>query len=144
MQPYPEDGPSRGALVSIGLVGLALASPSGPDEPPARPRPGLTSQQTKEAVKIAHGAMVELRKKTEGASKPGADRREYVVGVELLSSNGSPPAPRRRVKSPAAGDGEAAKPPRRESSRTTKSRNRRRHRPPVGAAGDRDVVSLFR
>lgn len=74
-------------LVSIGLVGIALASPSEPDEPPARPRPGLTAQQTKEALKIAHGAMVELRKKTEGASSPGADRREYVVGVELLSSN---------------------------------------------------------
>ena len=28
--------------------------------------------------------MAELRKKTEGATNPDADRREYVVGVELL------------------------------------------------------------
>ena len=32
--------------------------------------------------------MAELRKKTEGATDPGADRREYVVGVELLVSRG--------------------------------------------------------
>ena len=79
-------------VVSLGLVGLALASAPGSDEPPPRPRPGLTAQQTKEAVKLAHGAMVELRKKTEGASSPGADVREYVVGVELLSSNESTPS----------------------------------------------------
>ncbi len=30
--------------------------------------------------------MTELRKKTEGATNPDADRREYVVGVELLMS----------------------------------------------------------
>ena len=32
--------------------------------------------------------MTELRKKTEGATDPAADRREYVVGVELLASPG--------------------------------------------------------
>jgi hypothetical protein len=95
-------------LVSIGLVGLALASPIAPDEPPPRPRPGLTSQQTKEAVKLAQGAMVELRKKTEGASVPSADRREYVVGVELLSTG--EPAPQAANDSGARTEGKASQP----------------------------------
>ena len=80
-------------MTGLGIVGLALASGFGADDPPARPRPGLTAQQTKEAVKLARGAMVELRKKTEGASRPGADIREYIVGVELLSRDGSTASP---------------------------------------------------
>jgi hypothetical protein len=65
-------------------VPLAMAQP--PEGPPSqRPRPGLTAQQTKKAVELAGGAMQELRKKTEGASEPDADRREYVVNVELLN-----------------------------------------------------------
>jgi hypothetical protein len=96
-------------VMGVGLVGLALASsPSGPDDPPPRPRPGLTSQQSKEAVKLAQRAMVELRKKTEGASNPGADRREYVIGVELLSSS-APAAPAGKDSAPA-GTGETTKP----------------------------------
>ena len=59
------------AAVGLALVGLGLASGSGPDDPPPRPRPGLTAQQSKEAVKLAQGAMVELRKKTDGARRPG-------------------------------------------------------------------------
>ena len=34
--------------------------------------------------------MRELRKKTEGASIPGADLREYIVGVELLAPKETP------------------------------------------------------
>jgi hypothetical protein len=97
-------------VVTVGLVGLAFASGPSSDGPPARPRPGLTAQQTKEAVKLAHGAMVELRKKTEGASSPGADVREYVVGVELLSSSESTPVPTKGSTTPADGDTSEPKP----------------------------------
>src|SRR5271167_4896407 len=92
------------AVVSVGLFGLALGSSSGPQGQPPRPRPGLTSQQTKQAVKLAQGAMVELRKKTEGASTPSADRREYVVSVELLS--GTEPTTRAAGDSASGGAGE--------------------------------------
>ncbi len=53
-------------------------------------RPGLTAQQTEQAVELARGAMSELRKKTEGANAPDVDRREYVVAVEMLTA--APPA----------------------------------------------------
>jgi hypothetical protein len=71
--------------VTAAFVAAALASDP-QAKGPTRPRPGLTAQQTKEAVGLTKGAMTELRKKTEGATDPAADRREYVVGVELLVS----------------------------------------------------------
>jgi hypothetical protein len=124
-------GWASAGLVSIGLVGLALASPSCPDEPPPRPRPGLTSQQTKQAVKLAQGAMTELRKKTEGATAPAADRREYVVGVELLS--GTEPTTR------AGGEGERAQTPPpeqpKEAAQSTKT---------GPASGPRAIVTSYR
>jgi hypothetical protein len=73
--------------IALGTWAVAQGTPS--------PRPGLSFEQTKQAVEIARGAMVELRKKTEGASRPNVDRREYVVGAELLTAKepaGSKPA----------------------------------------------------
>lgn len=66
------------ATMLTGMWAAAQGTPS--------PRPGLSFDQTKQAVEIARGAMVELRKKTEGATRPDADRREYVVGVELMTA----------------------------------------------------------
>jgi hypothetical protein len=48
------------------------------------PRPGLTAQQTKDAVKAVQGVWQKLR--NEGQIKPRSERREYIVGVELVST----------------------------------------------------------
>ncbi len=80
---------------ATGLVGSIMVARAGAQgQPPSpSPRPGLTAQQTKQAVDLAKGAMRELRKKTEGASEPEADRREYVVNVELLPRKDDEPTP---------------------------------------------------
>jgi hypothetical protein len=81
------------SAVSSVLVGLAVRSNAGAQETTSQPRPGLTAQQTKDAITLARGAMTELRKKTEGATLPNADAREYVVDVELLvPKETTPPA----------------------------------------------------
>src|SRR5580698_6559010 len=64
---------------------LAVAQTATP-APSQSPRPGLTAQQSKQAVGLAKGAMQELRKKTEGANQPEADRREFIVNVEMLNT----------------------------------------------------------
>jgi hypothetical protein len=74
------------AVVSMGLVAGVLLNRVDAQGQPPRPRPGLTAQQTKQAIGLAQGAMRELRKKTEGALDPEADPREYVVNVELLDT----------------------------------------------------------
>jgi hypothetical protein len=100
-------------ILSSGLarVGAVLGQSAGSSDSHVRPRPGLSAQQTKEAVALAGGAMQELRKKTDGASSPDSDPREYVVNVEMLSAR--PPAKASRGNSDAAkpGDNRADRPP---------------------------------
>jgi hypothetical protein len=72
-------------------------------------RPGLTAQQTQQAVELARGAMTELRKKTEGATNPGVDRREYIVAVEQLTAE--PPAAARQADRKEKPSAEAPKAP---------------------------------
>jgi hypothetical protein len=81
------------------MAALAVAQPPEPGSNAQRLRPGLTAQQTKQAVELARGAMQELRKKTDGATEPEADHREYVVNVELLNvKEENPPAEGERLK----------------------------------------------
>ena len=101
--------------------------------PPLSPGPGLTAQQTKEAVKLAKGAMTELRKKTEGANEPDADVREYVVNVELLVAKENPPT--RPPRTHREGEAQAEKENEKGQERSRKPRARR-------AVGD--LVSLLR
>jgi hypothetical protein len=76
--------------MTLGLAGAWLC-PRAAAQETQRLRPGLTAQQTQQAVELARGAMSELRKKTEGATAPEVDRREYIVAVELLAAE-PPPA----------------------------------------------------
>ena len=93
-------------LVSTGLAGaIALAQPPEPSTT-QRLRPGLTARQTKQAVELARGAMQELRNKTEGAAEPEADRREYVVNVELLNAKDEEPAQPKEAAQPKEPAGE--------------------------------------
>jgi hypothetical protein len=71
-------------VAAVSLVALASNGRASAQGEPPRVRPGLSVQQTKQAVDLAKGAMRELRKKTEGAARPGADAREYIVAVERL------------------------------------------------------------
>jgi hypothetical protein len=88
--------------VACAVASLAVAQPPA-EKPSQQPRPGLTAQQTKKAVDLARGTMQELRKKTEGASEPEADRREYVVNVELLNAkDDEPPADEKGAARPEA------------------------------------------
>jgi hypothetical protein len=80
-------------LTAFGLVALASGYHAAGQGETKRVRPGLTAQQTRQAVDLAKGTMRELRKKTEGATRPGADPREYIVAVELLALKESPPVP---------------------------------------------------
>jgi hypothetical protein len=107
--------------VSAGVVGLALGSDP-KAQGPSRPRPGLTAQQTKEAVSLSKGAMTELRKKTDGAAKPGADLREYVVGVELLSSRDDATTPGKDSET-ATGDESAKSKPEPEKNESENSKD---------------------
>ena len=101
--------PRLSALIAaaLGLIGIgAWAAAQGTPGP----RPGLTAQQTRQAVDIARESLAELRKKTEGAAKPDVDRREYVVGVELLATkepeNQSQPAQPKAKTGPPGGSPE--------------------------------------
>lgn len=85
-------GPRAATLVLTALGTIVLARWALAQGTPS-PRPGLTAQQTKEAIEISRGAMAELRKKTEGASNPDVDRREYIVGIELLAAGGPAKTP---------------------------------------------------
>ena len=103
---------SHRLLVATAIV-LGAAAPAHSQDPAEKPksaaekpsrqelRAGLTAKQSQEAVKYAAPAMKELRKKTEGAQEPAADRREFVVGVERFkdkkSSAGNADSPAKAV-----------------------------------------------
>jgi len=135
-------GPRAATLVLTALGTIALARWADAQGTPS-PRPGLTAQQTKEAIEISRGAMAELRKKTEGASNPDVDKREYVVGIELLAA-GEPS----RTPGHGGSQGEGVKnepapgqPKEKEKDKEkTKSATRKQGRPP----GPLAVVTSYR
>jgi hypothetical protein len=93
-----------GMAVLAGSLALSMAQPPEPG-PSQRPRPGLTAQQTKRAVEVARGTMKALRQKTEGANEPEADRREFIVNVEMLNAKEDEP------KGEEGADGKVTKAP---------------------------------
>jgi len=122
-----------GCAAAVALVGLAVGSDAGAQGTASQPRPGLTAQQTKEAIKLAKGAMTELRKKTEGATLPAADVREYVVGVELLvPKQTAPPA------------GEADAPKDNAPAEKDKEKDKEKEKAKPKARGPRAVVTSYR
>jgi hypothetical protein len=98
---------------ATGLLGLAAQEHASAQRQTPKPRPGLTVQQAKDAITLAREAMSELRKKTAGASNPGADTREYLIGLELVvPKEGAPPPPAAPEKKPAESAKEKAPGPR--------------------------------
>jgi hypothetical protein len=92
---------------ALGVVGLAAWAAA---QGTSAPRPGLSAQQTKRAVDIVRESLLEQRRKTEGAARPDIDHREYVVGVELLTTKESetkagPAQPRPKEEPPAESPG---------------------------------------
>lgn len=77
-----------GLFVALGGAGWAPAQ-----QEVAAPRPGLTADQTRQAIRAAGQALAEARPKPAGApaddGRPAPKRREYVVGVERLVAKGA-------------------------------------------------------
>ena len=126
--------------VAAGLIGAALASAPQKEQGPTRPRPGLTAQQTKEALSLTRTAMTELRKKTEGATEPTADRREYIVGVELLAS----PGDEKRAREDNAGDEQDKATPEPEKKEDEKGTDAEKTKPGDKPPGPLAVVTWYR
>ena len=123
-------------------MGAALASAQA-EKGPGRPRPGLTAQQTKEAVNLTIGAMTELRKKTEGATDPAADRREYVVGVELLASPADDRRPDGETPATSGDDTEKAKPEPEQKEKDKRKSDEKAKAKPLGP-GPLAIVTWYR
>jgi hypothetical protein len=125
--------------VTAGFYAAALGSgPKAQDS--QRPRPGLTAQQTKEAVSLTKQAMTDLRKKTEGATDPAADRREYIVGVELLAS----PEDENRAGNDSSGNEPAKTKPAAEKKGNEKSKEDEKAKGNVKPPGTLAVVTWYR
>ncbi len=127
--------------VAAGLVGAALASAPQKEQGPTRPRPGLTAQQTKEALSLAKTAMTELRKKTEGATEPTADRREYIVSVELLATPGDE---KKRASEENPGDDQGKARPEPEKKEDETAKDEEKTKPGEKPPGPLAVVTWYR